>query len=112
MDYKKIISDVRNNSQISQQRYESSQIFFIWMSVLFFLNYLFVGMAFGGKIAFLLLPISYAAFLWSLGMYIFLFCEKYIPLDEKKRKLVLWGIVLLWMVLYIPFLVGKGSFSF
>lgn len=105
MDYKNDIKKSwENKEEILKYRYNSSRNIFIYLSLIFFLNYFFVWAKFFDNIFLLTLPFVYVSFLVS----IMIFWYFYLLSNFKLNKI--WNIVSI-IILWILFLIFLLPFS-
>lgn len=105
MDYKNDIKKSwENKEEILKYRYNSSRNIFIYLSLIFFLNYFFVWAKFFDNIFLLTLPFVYVSFLVS----IMIFWYFYLLSNFKLNKI--WNIISI-IILWILFLIFLLPFS-
>lgn len=108
MDYKNDIKKSwENKEEILKYRYISSRNIFIYLSLIFFLNYFFVWAKFFDNIFLLTLPFVYVCFLVS----IIIFWYFYLLNNFKLNKV--WNIVsiIILLILFIIFLLPFSWFG-
>lgn len=95
---KNLLKAFQDTSHLASRRYESSQSVFMYMSFVFFLNYLLVW---GSPYVIFLktLPFTYSAFIASFFLMVYLLIEKYFP--NKRLKIIT-----------IPLVVGMFALCF